>query len=316
MTRSLRTLLTDLIDYAGLFPPAKLAMGPAVEEYHRVLMSEHEWMLGRFVCPASRLAEFTQHASVLLPGTAGTSGYRERVSAGDPWRLSVLVDGELPACLDTIDAFNELHSREDAGRSLIDMIELKVSSPEQIDRAMDEIPEDLFPFFEFPVGMPGSQGDCRGFLAALSGSGAGAKIRTGGVVPGAFPTPGEVVAFLNACAAADVAFKATAGLHHPLRGNYRLTYEPDAKLCSMYGFLNIFMTACFIRIKGENDAEAEKLLTDELDENFRFLDEAARWSAHGLETAQIAKARESFALSFGSCSFAEPVADLQRLGLL
>ena len=50
-----RTALTAFIDYAGLFPPAKLAMLPAVEEYRRERGSGHAWMLGRFIVPASQL---------------------------------------------------------------------------------------------------------------------------------------------------------------------------------------------------------------------------------------------------------------------
>ena len=74
MTRTLRTLMSDLIDYAGLFPPAKLDMGGAVEAFNRARMGENDWMLGRFVCPLSRLAEFEKAAVALLPGTAATSG--------------------------------------------------------------------------------------------------------------------------------------------------------------------------------------------------------------------------------------------------
>src|SRR5262245_11487411 len=256
MTGSLRTLLTDLVDYAGLFPPAKLEMGPAVEAYNRCRVGEQEWMLGRFICPASRLGEFETHAAPLMPGTFATSGYREMSGAGEPWRVSALIDGGLERDLDAIDAFNHKHSTEENGLAEIDMIEVKVTDPNQIDSALDEIPEDLYPFFEFPVSAMAGAGDCRGFVAALAGNAAAAKIRTGGVVPGAFPMPAEVVAFIDACVAADVPFKATAGLHHPLRGNYRLTYAKDSPSCVMYGFLNIFLAACFVRIKGQNDDEA------------------------------------------------------------
>jgi hypothetical protein len=307
---SLRTLLTDLIDYAGLFPPAGLSMPRAVEAYAGHLRGEHEWMLGRFICPVSRLAEFSTAAGPLLPGTVGTSGYRE-ADVGEPWRLSVLIDGPVADDLAMIDEFNARHEDPAHGRALIDAVEMKVTSVSQIDEALDQFPEDLLVFFELPVNQ-----DCRGYVAALAGERAAAKIRTGGVVPGAFPTPREVVAFINACAAADVPFKATAGLHHPVRGIYPLTYEPNAPHGTMYGFLNIFLTAAFVRIKGPNDAEAVRLLTDEEPDNFRFADEVVNWQGHGLETTQIAMARERFALSFGSCSFDEPVRDLRAAGLL
>ena len=50
-------LLSRLIDHAALFPPASLELGEALEEDRRARESDAAFMLGRFVCPASRLAE-------------------------------------------------------------------------------------------------------------------------------------------------------------------------------------------------------------------------------------------------------------------
>ena len=52
-----RALLGRLIDHAALFPPASLPVPDALAEDRRARASEHAWMLGRFVCPASKLAE-------------------------------------------------------------------------------------------------------------------------------------------------------------------------------------------------------------------------------------------------------------------
>src|SRR5262245_62043254 len=110
IARCTRTLLTGLIDYAGIFPPARLSMQDACEAYARHLMSEFEWALGRFICPVSRLAEFETSAAQLLPGTLATSGYRERADVDEPWRLSALIESAdratLDPALDTIDRFN------------------------------------------------------------------------------------------------------------------------------------------------------------------------------------------------------------------
>ena len=67
MLRSLTALLTNLVDYAGLYPPAKLGMSAAVDNYATYLRSEESWMLGRFICPVSRLEEFRREARGLLP---------------------------------------------------------------------------------------------------------------------------------------------------------------------------------------------------------------------------------------------------------
>ena len=311
MTRSIETLLTRLIDYAGLFPPAKLSMEQSVETFNRAKVGLHERVLGRFICPVSRLQEFSKHASAFLPGTFATSGYREHAEIGEPWRLSVLLDGSLEQDLDVVEGFNMHHSNEENGQAVIDAVEVKLADVQQIDVVLDELPEDLFPYFEFPV-----NADCRGFVAALAGSQAAAKIRTGGVTAGAFPTPQEVAQFIVACSGADVPFKATAGLHHPVRASHRLTYEKDSPSCVMHGFLNVFICAALVRMKGLDIERAEALLLEEDASSFVFSDDLVTWRGHGLDVMQLAEARERFALSFGSCSFDEPIADLKRLGLL
>ncbi len=311
MTGTARTLLSSLIDYAGLFPPAKLDMGPAVEAFARARAGEHEWMLGRFVCPCSRLKEFSVAASPLMPGTFARSGYRDQSTQGERWRISALIDGELEACIDTIGRFNDHHANEDNGRAMVDMIEMKVADVNEIDAALDVIPEGPFPFFEFPVTT-----DCRGFVAALAGNSAGAKIRTGGVVGNAFPTIGEVASFLVACNAADVPFKATAGLHHPCRGSYRLTYEKDSASCTMHGFLNIFLAAAILRTKRCGPEVVASILSGEDPAGFKFSEDVVSCGGHMIEVTDLALVRESFALTFGSCSFEEPVEDLRKMGVL
>src|SRR6202171_3587103 len=67
-------LLHDLIDYAGLFPPASLAMAPSVANYDAYLRSEWSWILGRFIVPAPRLSEF-EEAFLGLPAAAPGIGF-------------------------------------------------------------------------------------------------------------------------------------------------------------------------------------------------------------------------------------------------
>jgi len=314
ISRCTRTLLTGLVDYAGLFPPARLPMQGACEEYLRHSMSEFEWALGRFVCPAARLAELEKHGAALMPGTAATSGYRERAT-GEPWRIAALIDAPdiaaLRDTLDAIDAFNAAHAREENGLAAVDMIELKAPAPGFIDRALDEIPEDLFAFFEFPIA-----GDCRGFVAALAGNGAGAKVRTGGLTPDAIPSTRDLAAFLHACARAEVPFKATAGLHHPVRSELPLDSAPDAPVGLMHGFLNLFVAAALVKVRGLSEDLTRDALDERVEGSFRFSESQAGWHEHSVDAAELARVRESFALSFGSCSFDEPLADLREMGLL
>jgi hypothetical protein len=246
-----------------------------------------------------------------MPGTFATSGYRERAEIGEPWRISATIDGDLAAGLDAIAAFNEHHANEDHGLAGVDAIELKADTPAAIDRALDVISEDLTPFVEIPV-----NGDCRGMVAALSGTAAAAKVRTGGVTPEAIPPGGSVARFIAACAAADVPFKATAGLHHAVRAEYPLTYEPGCPRAVMHGFLNVFIAAALVRVRRADAAAAEAILAGQCGTDFKFTDEGVRWHDRFLEATELARVRETFALSYGSCSFDEPIADLKEMGLM
>lgn len=307
-TRSLTTLLSGLIDYAGLFPPAKLSMQHAVEAYARARVGEHEWMLCRFVCPAARLKELSQCASVLMPGTNATSGYREHADVTEPWHISALV--ETPDDLDIIRKFNQHHDQEVNGLALVDAIEIKLTSPDEADDILDTVPEEIYPFFEVPAGA-----DPRGFIAAMAGNACAAKIRTGGVTPDAIPSPEQVSAFMTACVLADVPFKATAGLHHPIRGEYALTYEKNAPRAVMHGFLNVFVAAALLKHVRADEQLAIDVLREKDPNAFVFTEEGVRWRTHVLDAAQLAHSREAFSLTFGSCSFDEPVEDLKKIGM-
>lgn len=327
-----RIFMTSIIDYAGLFPPASLDLPSTLANWRAYASGEHAWMLGRLIIPVARLDELSK-----LLDSSGTLP----AAGSEAWRLSVIVSESLDRDIDRIFDFNRRYAGDPGGPSaaaamstgadpfdvpdvvvaggvVIDAIELKAGSGSQIENAMKIIPEQLEPFIEIPVsGMP----DPRGLITAMAGTGARAKLRTGGVTPDAFPKPDDVARFLITCAAADVPFKATAGLHHPVRAEYPLTYEPGCPRGVMFGFLNIFAAAAFARIgfvPGQKPAESDLITV--LDEKnpraFIFDDGGFTWRDKRIDNARLAKVRESFATSFGSCSFEEPVNDLKVMGVL
>lgn len=149
-------------------------------------------------------------------------------------------------------------------------------------------------------------------LDEVKRAGCFAKIRTGGVKPEAISTVADVAAFIRACADRKLPFKATAGLHHPVRAEYALTYEADSPRAVMHGFLNVFLASCFVW-HGRRDIEA---LLSETDPAAFHFDDRAHWRDWSLTAEQVAAARTQFAHAFGSCSFEEPVRDLEALGLL
>jgi len=266
-------------------------------------------MLGRFVVPAARLTELGRAASAHFPDpdSGGLApGRPEPAHPRGPWRLSALVGADQARDAALIEAFNDAH----AGRAVVDAVELKAADSRQVDEALAALPAGITAFVEVSL-----DENLVGLLAALKQRGARAKLRTGGVVPEAIPEPADVARFIAACAAAGVPFKATAGLHHPVRAEQALTYEAASPRALMHGFLNVFAAAVFARA-GASEAELEAVLREQDGASFGLDETGLRWRRLRAATAAVLEARRDFASSFGSCSFAEPVADLRALGVL
>jgi len=184
-----------------------------------------------------------------------------------------------------------------------------------VDTAVEAIPDELYPFFELPAELLRG-GDCRGFVAALAGHMAAAKVRTGGVTTDAFPAPQDVATFLVACQGAGVPFKATAGLHHPIRCFRPLTYSENSPQGAMHGFLNVLLMTGFAR-ESFRVGVLEEIMEEEFEEVFTFNDKGVFWRGeHFLPTTHLDRVRRKGMVAFGSCSFDEPVEDLRSLGLL
>jgi len=286
---ALRTLLHETIDYAGLFPPAALDMPAAVANYAAYRVGPDAWALGRFVLPAARLGEFEWAADALL-------------TPGDRWRLSVLLGPELDADAARVRDVNRRHGAR--ATAVVDAVELRAADAPAIARAAAAVPEGADAYVELPAA-----GDVRALVRAVGRAGLRAKVRTGGVTPDAFPRSDDLAAFLEACVSEGVPFKATAGLHHPLRGAYRLTYEPASATGTMFGFLNVFLATALLGAGGSR-AEARALLEEGDPAALRLDDDAVAWRGHHFTAPQLAAARARV-VSFGSCSFREPVDELQ-----
>jgi hypothetical protein len=295
-TAGAKALLTGLIDYAGLFPPAGLGMEESVAEYARQRQGPEAWMLGRYVVPAGRLVE--------LEGAA--VGHLKDAGAGEPWRLSALLGADVAGDAAAATAFND----RNRGCAVVDAVELRASTAAEVDRSLPVLPAGLTVFVELPLA-----GNLEGLLGALRAGGARAKVRTGGVVSDAIPDPADLAGFLEACARAGVPFKATAGLHHAVRAERSLTYAPHSPRATLHGFLNVFAAAAFARA-GVAAEGLEAVLREGDARAFTLDDAGLAWRGRRVSAADLRAAREGFACSFGSCSFAEPVAELQGMGVV
>ena len=294
---SVRILLTEIIDYAGLFPPSQVSMSEAVLNYATYRNSNYGWMLGRFILPVSRLDEFYESARDFLP--------KGRESA---WRLSVLAGEDLAATVRAIVEFNRKHSE----RAVSDILEVKAATVSKIENTLASLPKAITPYFEIaPVGRTFVD-----LVATLGIKRQRAKIRTGGVSREEFPATRDIIRFVRTCMAANVPFKATAGLHHPIRCFKPLTYAPNAPQGTMHGFLNMLLMTGFAR-ESFRVSLLEDIMEEEFEEVFQFTDGGLNWRGSNILTLpQIERLRSRGMKSFGSCSFDEPVADLQELGIL
>jgi len=78
----------------------------------------------------------------------------------------------------------------------------------------------------------------------------------------------------------------------------------------MHGFLNVFLASC-LALQGSGPDALRRMLEEQ--DVARFRDGAA-WS--DVAPADARRSRSEFFLSFGSCSFEEPIAELKELKLL
>ncbi|MEX2645404.1 MAG: hypothetical protein WD249_04000 [Gaiellaceae bacterium] len=117
-----------------------------------------------------------------------------------------------------------------------------------------------------------------------------AKVRCGGA---RVPRVEELAGFIRACREQRVVFKATAGLHHALPAG------------GQHGFLNLLAACVF----GD---EEEALRHD----SFELDADSFRWGDRVAGPEELARVRDELFAGFGTCSFDEPVDELQALGIL
>ena len=307
-----RALLERLIDDAGLFPPAALPMRAALRAHARHAESAYAFVAGRFVAPASRLEE-------LAAARSGADG---------PVDLSVVLDsGASGAKGDTVRA--DLHRVDRvAGLDGVTVSSLEARLPnvtldaDATQRILADIVErypsaEIAFWYEsaYDAGWKTAPDQWLTVLASARAAAPanvtiGAKVRCGGAAPGATPSVDDLAAFLIAAHAHDVPWKATAGLHHPVRGA-----QSDGGGAIAHGFLNLFVAGTALHAGALPPERVADVLAETDSRAFVVDPVHAAWRDVRLEPEQIAAARAR-CIAFGSCSFDEPVNALRELGVL
>jgi hypothetical protein len=323
----LGTLLGDLIDYAGLFPPAKLPLEESIRNYARYRRSNEAWMLSRFICPVARLGEL--------------DGFADLFEEAPPFLFSALGQGGddsaafasgFEADLGAISTFHQRHP----GRVRVDAFEVRlptdvVESPDTLlagaARAMSlSFDRSRLPRLQVALEVGVSADTLGGVMDAIRAANAAlgdpatdavdgfgpllVKLRLGGVTADAFPSVDAVAAAIVAARDRGVPLKLTAGLHHPLRH-----LDPSTR-AMMHGFLNVYTAGVFAAVHELDVSEVRSILADEDPKHFEVTLDSLSWGGRSASAADIARVRRSGVTSYGSCSFDEPREDLAVLGLL
>ncbi len=274
-------LLTRLCDDAAMFPPGNAPLSEAVPAHAEHRRASHAELVGSFVFPAGRLGELEEFlARSPYPGELVLS-----LTAPQPTAV--------PSALDHAGALEAV---------TVAAVEIAVPGECGVDElfaALEQI-STLRPEVALIVEVP-RDGRRTAILERLAGSPYAAKFRTGGVVAEAYPDEAELADAITAAVTAGIPFKATAGLHHAVRNTASVTgFE-------QHGFVNVLAAVAAVLDGADTEVVASVLA----ERDGAAL--AARLTV--LPAERAAEVRNRF-LSYGTCSIAEPLADLRALGLV
>jgi hypothetical protein len=302
MPASLRALLNQSVDYAGMFPPCSLDLESALRNQAQYVGSPDAWMLGAFVLSVEQFDATRQLLSHFDPS------HPLRVAALGP------KTGNSEDFLDAVEQAEAAVRFLSGNVDLIAINHLEMFLPQDVDLAsLDEARSmvgGLPVFWEAP---PDRAQQTIALLAEHNSDAElatfGYKLRTGGVTADAFPTSAQLAAALVIPATHQLPIKFTAGLHHPIR-----QFRDEVKT-KMHGFLNVLGAAVLAAEHRWDAHQTSMMLEDENTDSFSFSDEFFAWREWKISIERL-QYRRKFVASFGSCSFDEPREDLRALHLL
>ncbi len=329
MKTSLRPFLSDIIDYAGLYPPSELPLEEAFRKYLSHIEQKEAWMLSKFVVGTGLLPELI----TLIDAES---------ESPSPFKITLVgaasddLDSFKKVIDDTVEAIkNSLEST--AKRVHISTLEIKVplaflkeESSSDLKTAIEYAVQSMAKSETLPYQIffevPGFDFDMKYTKELVHGIHkhnewlesnekenycfSGFKIRCGGVEAFQFPPTDYLAEAITFSRENTVPLKFTAGLHHPVR------HYNDSVQTKMHGFLNVFGASLLSYSKKLSEEELLEILNDETASNFNFDESEFSWRGQSVSFEELHMLRDLSVTSFGSCSFDEPVEDLQELKLL
>jgi len=292
-----------LIDYAGLFPPATLDMGGAVAGYRNARSSNTHWVAGRFLCPSSRLVE--------LAGELTRSIERGE----DQWEVGVILESEPSGPIGAAAAAAQSFHVEMQPAAIVASAEAKITddSVAGVGSTIDTISSvqpEIVAFLE--VDRSASvRNQVTNVAEALHDRGqvGGLKLRCGGAEPAMFPSPGHVAEFISAATDQRLPFKATAGLHQPIR------HFDDTIDTWRHGFVNLLIASA-AAAGGESESTVETIVAETDPAAFSVGPAVATWRDLSIPGSAMRRTRRDGFVAYGSCDFNEPVEALADLAFL
>ncbi len=312
---SVKTLLNGLFDYAGLFPPASLSLEDAMSEYLDHRQHPDAWMLGPFVIPIGMLEAIVQMKTQLSSESPVPLIVLPRVAKS--WtEFADSLNTDFVACSDFLD--------QAEGTATIEGFEFRIPedaliSAGETTRNLSRISQlfEASSFASYPAFAEIQRtSSFREILPvyflglAAAGPRLYGKIRCGGMKDSDFPSTSELASFIHTAVRVGHPFKATAGLHHPLR------HYNEGQQVMMHGFMNVFFAVTLSRVHNLEPEQIQPILDEESPNKFVFTDAGIEWGKLKASTTDFIRDRRSMALSIGSCSFSEPREDLMDLGWL
>jgi hypothetical protein len=318
LSLALQVFMQGLVDYAGLFPPAALSVPDAVAEYADHRTSAESWMLGRFIATADKLPAIAREAAPHLVRNqvwpvSAIVGDRESSQAAlaalpsQGKNVAGVVSAGLKVEVLETPMPADVNSGEDAA-AFLDVLGAGLVAAELADCELfiEVKPGSRLPEILTAIAVFAAERVSRGH----SSSRVGAKLRTGGLVAGAFPACEDIASVIAGCRQEHLALKFTAGLHHPIR------HHNDDIGVMMHGFLNVFGAGLLAHTHNLSVPEITTILAETEATAFGFDETGFAWRHLKAEISTIRNLRSRSLCGFGSCSFSEPRDDLFGLALL
>lgn len=318
--QSLNIFMHKLLDYAGLFPPAKLPLLESLINYAAYTKHAQKDWLGRYILPCNKISASME--IILAQNLFKKNKHRAEFSI-------ILNTSENLINLNNIIAedvklISEMHNKL---KEYINIDSVEFCPPKEA-----YLPNKILHFHtvlelytnqltllkhlkEIYIEIPFSENineyvDILAKFNSKNSTKFSLKLRTGGVTPAQIPSAYHVAQAIRLSAEHLLPLKATAGLHVPIPND---NPEVGARL---HGFLNIFscLLLCYDNLL--SITEMENIILNYSYSDFNFTDKGLSIGNKFISNDTMNRLRNSFIKSFGTCSFLEPIEHLHENNFL